>query len=331
MWRRDLLASSLVALAAGSGCSRRKPAAGFEKLQVGAGRRLTASSLHLGHELGFFREAGFELEILQSGGQANAWALLAGGKLDVYFGTLSASFLNAVIKGLPLRVVAGREMVSADCGNVGAIYGLRRTFPHGLADVTQLKGKRVATGPMIGLAQFSLDAHLARAGLSRNDVTPVSLEFKQNVAALLGGSVDAIVGTDDFDRDLTTLSAEMVHTPGLADIYPNFQYTFIYFGQSLLAADPDTGARFLSAYLRGAREFAHGRTPRFAEEFAKANRLDLTPFLTGCRKTFPLDGAIDWNSSRLFADWAARRKYIPRRVDVSELVDDRFLKRVHAN
>ena len=287
------------------------------------------SSLYLANELGFFRKAGFDLEILQSGGASQAIALLAGSKIDVLFGSSSTAGLNAVIKGLPLRIVAGREVASPTCGNVGAIYGLRRTFPHGLADVAQLKGKRVATGPMIGLAQFALDAHLAGAGLSTKDVTTASLDFRQSVAALLGGGVDAIVFAEDLERDLTSLAAEIVHTPGLAHIYPNFQYSHISFGRTMLEADPDYGARFLSAYLHGAREFARGRTPRFMEEFARSNRLDVKRVVTACRNTFTSDGTIDLDSLRLFADWAARRKYVPRPVDVSELADNRFLSMVH--
>ena len=99
----------------------------------------------------------------------------------------------------------------------------------------------------------------------------------------------------------------------------------------MLAANVDRGARFLSAYLRGAREFARGKTPRFLEELARADRLDGKKAVTSCRDSFVLDGSIDLNSLRLYADWAARNKYISRPVDVSELVDDRFLKRAHAS
>jgi NitT/TauT family transport system substrate-binding protein len=317
------------ALAAGSACARRKPAALPRKLRVVAARRLSMSSLYLANELGFFRKAGIDLEILQSGGVSQSMPLLVGSKIDVLFSNPNAAFLNAVIKGLPLRIVAGREVASPTCGNVGAIYGMRRTFPHGLADVAQLKGKRVATGPVIGLAQFALDAHLAGVGLSAKDVTTLSLDFRQSVAALLGGGVDAIVGAEDLERDLTSLAAEVVHTPGLAHIYPNFQYSHIIFGKAMLEAGPDRGARFLSAYLHGAREFAHGSTPRFMEDFARSNRLDVKRVVTACRNTFTLDGAIDLDSLRMFADWAARRKYVSRPVDMSELVDNRFLRMVH--
>jgi ABC-type nitrate/sulfonate/bicarbonate transport system substrate-binding protein len=294
-------------------------------------RRLSASSFHLALERGYFREAGFDIEMLQAAGPLNAIALLSGGKCDVHFGALNTALLNAIVKSLPIRIVAGREIASATCGNEGAVYGMRRTFPHGLADPARLKGKRVATGLAIGTAEFALDAQLASAGLSARDVTTVSLDFRQNTAALLGGGVDAIVATGDFDRGPVWLSPDLVHTPGLAHVYPNFQCGYIFFGKTMLAAGPARGARFLSAYLRGAREFARGSTPRFMEEFAKAGGLDVRRVVTACRDTLVLDGAIDRNSLRLFADWAARRKYIPRAIDVSELVDDRFLRRVHAS
>ena len=332
MRRRDMLAgcTASVALAGGLACAGRKPVAS-RKFRVAAARRLSVSSLYLAQELGFFREAGLDLELVQAAGYANSAILLAGGKIDVLFTGIGAIILNAVVKGLPLKIVAGREIASPACGNVGAIYGLRRTFPQGLADITRLKGKRVATGPTIGFSRFVLDAHLARAGLSSKDVTTVGLDFGQNVAALFGGGVDAIVVTDDFDRDPASLSTEIVRTPGLSHIHPNFQSSYIFFGPSMLAADPDCGVRFLRAYLRGAQEFARGKTPRFMEEFARANGLDVQRTVTACRNNFTLDGTIDPNSLRLFADWAARWKYVPRSVSVSEIADDRFLRRAHAS
>lgn len=106
MLRRDLLAGAL--LAAGSACSRR--ASSLDKLRVGVSRRLSASSFHLALERGYFREAGFAIEILQAAGPLNAIALLSGGQCDVHFGSLNTALLNAIVKGLPIRIVAGREI-----------------------------------------------------------------------------------------------------------------------------------------------------------------------------------------------------------------------------
>jgi ABC-type nitrate/sulfonate/bicarbonate transport system substrate-binding protein len=267
---------------------------------------------------------------VQSLGYANSATMLAGGKVDVLFTAISAMMLNAVIKGLPIRVVAGREITPPSCGGIGAICGLRRTFPKGLGDITQLKGKRVATGLAIGFPTFALDAHLARGGLSVKDVTTVGLEAGQNVAALLGGGGDAMLVADDFDRDPKFLDKELVRTVPLGQILPNFQFSFIYFGRSLLEADPGYGARFLSAYLRGARQFAQGRTPRFLVEFARAHGLDEKSMVSACRNTYSVDGTIDLNSLQMFADWATRGNYISGPIRAPEMVDDRFLRRAHA-
>jgi hypothetical protein len=122
-----------------------------------------------------------------------------------------------------------------------------------------------------------------------------------------------------------------VHSSGLASIYPGFQHSFIIFGRTMLEASLDCGARFLSAYLRGAREFARGKTPRFMEQFARTYGLDVKRAVTACRGSFPVDGAINLNSLRLLTAWAARRRFISRPIDISELVDDRFLRRAHAS
>jgi len=200
-----------------------------------------------------------------------------------------------------------------------------------LEDAARLKGKRVAVGPTVGFSGYALDVHLARAGIAPDDVTRVHLDFKQNTAALLGGGVDAMVIVDDFDRDPASFGADIVATPGLGHLQRDFQYSYIYFGQSMSEAGPEYGARFLQAYLRGTREFARGRTPRFMEEFARANGLDVERTVTACRNTFTTDGAIDLNSLQSFAGWAAQRKHVSRLVDVAEMIDDRFIRRANAN
>ena len=296
---------------------------------MGAARRLSLSSLHLAVESGYFRDAGFELEILPTGSPLNSMGLLAGRKLDVYCGSLYTLFLNSVLKGQRIRIAVGREIATPSCGNVAAIYGLRRTFPQGLGSAAPLKGKRVVSAEGIGWGEFALDAHLAAAGLTVRDITMVRLPTSEALAALMGGGVDAMIGRDDLDRDPRTLSGEIVHGPGLSSLHPNFQYSFMYFGETMLSGDVERGARFVRAYLKGAREFAQGATPRYMVEFAKTNKLDVKETVSACRGTYAVDGAINFESLRLMAAWAYRKKYVSRLLDVSEMVNDRFLKKAH--
>lgn len=325
MQRRHFLLAS-AGLAAVSGCSRRPPSV-RRKLTVNAAKRLSISSLRLAQELGYFRDAGLEVEIVPSPNPLQGTAAAVGGKLDVLFTGITTAFLNAALKGARLRIVAGREIASSVCGNMGSIYGLRRSFPNGLDDLRQLKGKRVATGPSIGFSQFALEAHLGSVGLSLDDVTPVILPSPQAVAALIGGSIDALVLNNDLDRDLAAMSSQVVHSGGLGQVHPNFQCSHIFFGQTLLDSDVDLGGRFLAAYLHGVREFARGKTPKYMEDFAKTNGMDVKRVISACRNTFTPDGEVDMNSLKLFADWAVRKKYVGGPVDVTQLVDQRFLRR----
>jgi ABC-type nitrate/sulfonate/bicarbonate transport system substrate-binding protein len=290
---------------------------------------LSMSSLHLAEESGYFREAGFSLKITPTGNALNSMGLLVGRKLDVYFGAIDTVFLNSVLKGQPVRIVLGREIASPTCRAVGAIYGLRRTFPDGLKDAAPLKGKRVSSGGGRGWAEFALDAHLAAAGLSEKDVIMVKVAAPEAVAALLGGGIDAMVGAEDLELSQRVMALGVVRTPPLSRFHPNFQFTYTYFGQTMLSGGLDRGARFLKAYLRGAREFAQGRTPRYMVKFAEANNLDVQEVVNACRGTFAVDGAISAESLRLIAGWAYRKKYVSRLVDVSEMVDERFLRRAH--
>ncbi|RPI09554.1 MAG: ABC transporter substrate-binding protein, partial [Acidobacteriales bacterium] len=266
MLRRELL---LAWACAGAGCSYRKPGP-RRKLTLVASKQLSMSGLYLTQELGFFRDAGLDVEIVPSTNALQSMAALSGGKIDIVFTGMQVSFLNLVLKGVPVRIMAGREIAAPACGTAGVIYGLRRTFPKGLADLRQLKGKRVVTGPSIGFSQFVLDVHLAKVGLSVEDISPLVLSSSQSLAALIGGSVDAVVLNNDMDRDLSELGSDLVRSKRLADVHPEFQYSYIYCGPTLLKGDVDIGARFLAAYLRGAREFAGGRSPKFMVEFAGA-------------------------------------------------------------
>jgi NitT/TauT family transport system substrate-binding protein len=295
-----------------------------------ASRTLSMSSLWLTQELGYFQAAGLETRVEQSPSPAHSISLLSSGEADAVFTSFLVPFLSAAVKGLPLRIVAGREIASTTCGHVGAIYGLRKRFPSGLDDPAVLKGRRVAAGPSIGMSQFSLETYLATAKLGVEDVHLVLLRSAEAVTAMISGSIDALVLHFDYDRNLARVLADTVHTSGVARYYPNLQYSYIYYGKKLLEADPGVGARFLAAYLRGAREFARGVTPQYMKEFASANAADPDGLITACRDTFSLTGDVDLKSLGIFVDWAARRKYVPGPVDPAGLVDTRFLARAHA-
>jgi len=251
--------------------------------------------------------------------------VLAGGKVDVSFTAFSPPVINAMEKGGRLKIVAGREIASPRCGDFGAVYSTREKFPKGIPSFRLLKGRRIAVRRAASNAEFALETELASVGLPPSAVEMVPYAEAEAMAALLGGHVDGLVSQGTISRGHAALS-RLVRSPGLGDVLPGFQYSYILFGARLLDSPVEVGARFLAAYLRAARDFMRGRTPRFMDEFARSNDLDREAVRRACRDTYVADGAIDFESIRRFVDWAAQKRYCTGGLTRDQAVDTRFLE-----
>ena len=321
--RRDfhrILAASPLALWAG--CSRTESG---DVVRVSMPLALSMSSLYLARDLGYFEQAGL-VELDQMPDSPQKLPLLASGKLDVYFNSMSPAFLNAVAKGARIKIVGGREVASPTCGYIGTLYGSRDAFPEGLSDLTQLRGKRLVFNNVGATSEFALDAHLSAAGLTRDDILAEQLRSNVAVAALLSGRVDAIIAHNEYRFDLASLSTRIVRGPRLGSILPNHQYAHILYGAGMLDRDPDVGVRFLVAYLRGTRAFLKGETPKMMVEYARSNDMDVDTVVNDCRETFTPDASVDMASLKRYVDWAVRRGYCSESYDVSRLVELRYVK-----
>jgi len=315
----------LACLAAGaSGCGR-KNGSGPRKVRVSLIPRVALAPVYLADELGFFKEAGLELDIRQLPESPQMIPLLAGGKLDVAFGGASAALINAVTKGARVRIVASRDIVAPNCGVAGTIWGSRRAFPNGLRDIRLLKGKRVAVTSRTSSTAFFLDLYLESVGMSAGEVQVLTMRAPESTAALAGGKIDALAW-GAFENDVAFTSANFVRGPSAADFVPNFQYTFVLYGPSLLDHDAETGVRFLEAYLRGVEAFMSGKTPRIFDQLAAATRSNPAAARSACRQQFSSDGRVDRSSVQRYADWAVKKGFVPAPVDAAALIETRYVE-----
>jgi NitT/TauT family transport system substrate-binding protein len=328
MLRRTFLGAAAGAGAyAASACSRRP--AGLDKVRVSARQTLYMAPFYLAQESGYFSGARLQIELLPVGEGYEATTLLAGGKLDVAFGAVSASIPNAVAQGAAVRVVAGRRRMTPDCSDTGALYGNRSKFPRGLARLENLQhelpGKRVAINSRTNAAEFYLDTLLAKAGLTETDIQIHAIRFSEAVAAVIHGRVDAFLAPEQFSAQTISDAPELIRGMSLAQILPQFQFTHIVYGKHLLHGDGELGVRFLEAFLRGVRDFMHGKTPRFLDEFARSYGYDAQRARVSCRDGEVPDGRLDRESLRLYTEWWSRKGYCPRGLSVDQIIDTRFI------
>ena len=321
MRRRDFLALSSTLL---PGC-RRKSGNG-RQLRIASVPHISMSPLYLAEESGYFRDAGLEVIIRPIVQSNQLTPLLAGGELEAVFSTLQSPFLNAVGKGARVKIVAGRNRTIPGCGAVQTLYASRKMFPDGRFDLRKLAGRRIGGLRSASNGEFSLETMLNTVGMTTEDIKMLMMPEPDAFAALISGKIDAAIATN-FEKDPLAFSPEIVRGPGMADVAPGHQYAFVSYGPGLLDGDHELGVALLAAYLRGARGFIEGRTPRWFDEFAQMSRMDLARARAACRQDLTVDGAIDQPSIQRFIDWAVRKKYCLHAVAPAQLIETSFLTR----
>lgn len=324
MRRRDFVWPAT--LAALTSCVK-KPASGLTSIEFGVQPYPNAAIIYLALERGYFRDAGFDVHLRVVTGASNISAAVVEGRLDAGTYSSSPGLFNAVARGARVRLVLGREIVNASCGDAAAIYARKKAFPKGTSDIRQWDGKRFATiGSRAGMDSFFLDTMLARAGLDPAKTPRFTLNHAQAVAAMIAGSMDAMVNGSPLP--VAVDRAEIVRELAGARAIEPLQYSFICFGSRLLDAGTSIGARLLAAYLRAGKDFLAGATPQYLKDYVASNGLDES-VLKGCRATFSLDGTIDMKSLKTAVDWGIARGFTDAGVSAEALVDRRFLELAH--
>jgi len=224
------------------------------QVRVGYVPVLVYSPLFIAIDKGYFAAQGITAVATPFTGGADILAQNASGNLEVGLGGLGAAALNAFARGLDLRIVASQHAESPPLATPLVVAKSR--FDDGAyTSVAALKGKRVAINAKGTGTEYWLQAALAKNGLAMSDIQLVALPFDQVAAALAGGALDAAM----LGEPLVTLAEGQGLVHRLADNFlTNAQGTVIYYNQPWGAANADLAARWLAAWLRGARALGNG-------------------------------------------------------------------------
>lgn len=305
MNRRFFFFGGLTALA---GCSRNAGTSARPHIVAATPPYVTTFPIYVTQEAGYFEAAGLDVELREEPSSPATTALLAGGEVDVSFNAFHPSHINLISRGAKIRYVAGREVATPQCGATMVLYGNAKTFPNGLTDLRQLAGKRLSVTRQGNLGEFSADTILGGAGLSTADMEMSYLREADAAAALIGGHIDAMIGSQS-QHDASEFRDRVVRGPGLADVLPGFQYSFALFGEKLLEGDPEIGIKFLLAYLQGARDYLDGKSGAHIDAFAAAHHLDPESIRSACRESFEPTGKLYPGSFETFVAWGIRKGY----------------------
>ena len=296
-----------------------------EPIRVLASPFIGSAPLYLAEESGYFRSEGLKVEILHSEGSRAAIPLLAGGKADVAFSTLSPPVFNAISRGARVRLVATRSKFTGACPDQRRLYGSRNAFPNGFRDLRQMKGKRIALNDRLSIVSYGFSKVLDMTGMKRDDFTLVRLEDEEAAAMLVAGRVDVCFGAATTIR-LTAAADRVVPGPSFNVFLPNFAHGHVLYGKRLLDAPPAHGTKFLRAILRASRDYVSGKDPAWIQQFAREQGYDQQRLKERCRQEIDVDGSMNQQHIQEYIDWGVREKLIPTPLNAADCLEYVFLR-----
>ncbi len=339
--RRSLIALTLGVALAATGCATdpatsappgTSPSPGSSQapvaLTVGLGfiPSVQFAPFYLAQQEGYYTEAGLTVEF-QNKIDPDLITLVGQGSIDIGLAD-GTSVIPAVSQGIPIRYVA-------------TIYG---RFPSvvfakassGIATAADLEGRKLGIPGRFGSSWIMLQALLASADLTPDDLEIVEYPDFGQGAAVTQGAVDAATGFTNNEPVQLQLTGEAVNILRVDDITP-LPGNGLIVGTSTLEGKSDAVAAFVAATLRAMEDI------RAEPERGLEAALVAVPELASARDTQAaiLDATIAVWSGPVQderglgaiepADWAASLDYlatlglVPNPVTVEDLIDTGLL------
>jgi len=237
-------------------CHMSLPVHATDVVTVGSLKGLSSFVTLLGDEKGYFRERGIEINFVDFDSGAKMIPSLSTGDLMAGLGAVSSAFFNASKRGLNVKIVAGAVRNAAGAGQ--ALLVRSDLIGTGVRSIKDLAGHKIAITSPASADAASLNLILKSAGLTIRDVDTVPLGFHQQIAALSNKALDAALVGEPF---ATLAGRAKIASPlvAVSDIFPNRESAVLVFGDAMLKRTDDLAARFLAAYLKGARYYMNAQ------------------------------------------------------------------------
>jgi NitT/TauT family transport system substrate-binding protein len=297
---------------------------------------LSSSSSFVAQERGYFREEGIEVEETPLDNSTTSLAQLAGGHLDVTTGGTAASLYNAIAQGITMRIVL--NVVTAYPNNeAGGIVVRKALLDSGrLREPADLRGLRLAMASKGHSTEMILDVALRWGNLAWADVDVSEMPYPETAVALANNNIDAGVLIEPWAAN-TVRDGYGVRWKTWADLIPYDEVSVMMYSPQFADTQTDVARRYAKAYLRGVRYYNDALTKGLNREevitiLQKRTALkdraayDYVPWPSPNP-----DGRVNAEAIEAAQDWFVAHGYVPRKVDLSQVIDNRFADAVLAD
>lgn len=296
--RRNAIAAKIASFVAASAAAALplapQAAAAAEKLTVGAPPFYSSMAALIADELGFWKQAGLDVDVRQFPGGAHVNEAILAGSIDIGMGVGAGPAVALASRGARVLVVFPEAY--ADTTSPPELLVVPGNSP--ITDVKQLDGKRVAIHAKGTLSYILLEALSQPLGIK-----PIVLEIPvtSQWAALKRGDVAAVMTETPFPEQMKAEGGRYVYGLPHKDVVPYLAATVSVTTQKFAEEKPEVLTKAIAVSLRTARWIM--ANPDKARDMIAA-RYKYKPEVTrlihpqsfkwGKNGAFPMDGIRWW-------------------------------------
>ena len=304
--RRSLLVLPISFLLCGSGdgwAQEFKLETPSLRITVGGKSFLQYAPLTIAERLGYFKEAGLDVEIIDLAGGAKALEALIGGSAELTAGAFDHTIqMQAKGQDIVGIVLFGRHPTFA--------LAIRSDKASTYGDPKDLKGMRVGVTALGSQTQFMVEYLAIQAGFSPSEISFVNVGGGTGaVAAIRNRAVDAVVTGEPALTALTSagdvkIVADTRTNDGTIGIYGGlYPSGTLYARAAFIHQNPRTAAALALAMVRALTWISQASAEDIAdvlpEEWAKPSRDLYLASIRGTRDMFSPDGRVSPEGARI--------------------------------
>ncbi|HLH21522.1 MAG TPA: ABC transporter substrate-binding protein [Chloroflexota bacterium] len=298
------------------------------RVTIGWAPTTAIAPLYVAIERGYFAAQAIEPETIVVQNSSQMVASLGTDEMNVSFGAISAGLLNALGRGIAVKVIAPVGIQPRQGPAANQLLIRKALWDAGeVTGVRDLRGRRVAIAGRGSLIDYILFKLLQRHGMTEQDVDVAEMGFPDMLVALANASVDAALPTEPFVTGAISRGlAVALPDPMDANIVAGQPTTYVMASERFSESEKPVAVRLLTALVHAMRALDDGRakTPENLAIIAKYTKIEPAVLETNV--------LTEWDSSLRFdpAFIADQQSFflasgeLDKAVDLDKLIDTRL-------
>lgn len=233
---------------------------------------LSNAPVFIAMERGYFKEQGITIELVPVQSTGTAFPTMGTGQLDFTVTSLGPALMNAVERGVDLRIIAdaGRSQPNWEF----IWFALRKDLADsGVKSAADLKGMKLGITSKGSMSELSVQLLLEKEGLKPDHLEMVVTQITDQMAAMANKSLAAGYMLEPTMAQAVRQGLVTKWKP-LSSLHGgSLQASVLLIGTNMMK-NKDLGQRFMTGYLKGVRDYVKAFGP------SKQGRADVVNIVT---------------------------------------------------